>query len=361
LTRAIAALLVLAACGGGDGGRGSAATSTTGAERVASTTTTTAPTTTTRDPVLGSGTPVTLLFAGDINFEGSLRTGLQRDPATVVGPFAPIIAAADVAVGNLETAITTGGTPEPKEFTFRAPPEALDALKTAGFDTVSMANNHRMDFGEVGLQDSLIARAKHPGFVIGIGVDEADAMTPHRATVGGQRIAVIAASQVIDDDIEGRWTAMPGKPGLASAKRIDSLVAAVRAARSDSDTVVVFLHWGRETETCPNLVQTRLAQTLVEAGADIVVGGHAHRLQGAGRLGGALVGYGLGNFLFGANSELGSRTGVLRVTVTGRRIDGYEWVPGRIVDRVPRPLEGPARDEAIAQWNALRDCTGLTP
>jgi poly-gamma-glutamate synthesis protein (capsule biosynthesis protein) len=100
---------------------------------------------------------------------------------------------------------------------------------------------------------------------------------------------------------------------------------------------------------------------LAEAGADIVVGGHAHRLQGGGRLGDALVHYGLGNFLFRANSPEGARTGVLEVTVTGRRIDGYRWVPGRIDGSVPAPLEGATAADELAYWEGLRACAGLAP
>ena len=89
--------------------------------------------------------------------------------------------------------------------------------------------------------------------------------------------------------------------------------------------------------------QRTLAKQLVAAGADVVVGGHAHRVQGAGRMGEALVGYGLGNFVWYGTSELSTQTGVLLVTVDGRRMLSYRWVPARIVDGVPRPLAGSAR------------------
>ncbi|MDP1820304.1 MAG: CapA family protein [Acidimicrobiales bacterium] len=97
------------------------------------------------------------------------------------------------------------------------------------------------------------------------------------------------------------------------------------------------------------------------AGADVVVGGHAHRLQGGGRLGDAVVHYGLGNFLFRANSSEGARTGVFEVTVTGRRIDGYRWVPGRISDSVPRPLAAAEAASELIYWDSLRACADLDP
>ena len=318
-------------------------------------------TTTERRGELGSGETITIAFAGDSNFEGTLRSRLDADPATAVGPFAPILQRADLTVVNLETALGTGGTPAPKDFVFLAPASAVDALRAAGVDAASMANNHGMDHGEIGLQQSLeIKRAQPDGFLIGIGGDEDEAYAPFTTEIDGQRIAVIAATQVLDDALIEEWTSGPGKPGLASAKRVDRLVEEVRAARKANDTVVVFLHWGIETQTCPSGDQQTLAQTLVDAGADIVVGGHAHRVQSAGRLGDALVGYGLGNFLFKENSADGARTGVLEVDVTGRRIDGYRWIPGRITDSVPYPLEGAEADEALAYWNGQRACTGLS-
>ena len=158
--------------------------------------------------------------------------------------------------------------------------------------------------------------------------------------VDGQRIAIIGATQVLDDHLITEWTAGPGKIGLASAKDEPRLLRAVREARETSDTVVVFLHWGLELATCPTGAQTSLARALVGAGADVVVGSHAHVLQGAGRMNRALVAYGLGNFVFYAFRELTSQTGVLEVTVTGRRIDGYRWVPARISGGIPYSVDG---------------------
>lgn len=308
----------------------------------------------------GSGQPITIAFAGDSYFEGTLRTRLDDDPSDALGPFAEVLRAADLAVINLETAIAVGGTPEDKAFTFRVPSTAIAALRAAGVDVASMANNHGMDYGEDGLEESLRAKHAQPdGMLIGIGDDEDDAFAPYRATVKGQRVAVIAATQVLDAGLVTAWTATPTKGGLASAKRVDRLVAEVSKARTDSDTVVVFLHWGIERETCPSLDQQRLAETLAAAGADIIVGSHAHRLQGGGRLGQAVVHYGLGNFLFAENSVEGARTGVFEATVAGRHVDSYRWIPGQISNSVPRPLIGAAATDAVAHWNGLRSCAGL--
>jgi poly-gamma-glutamate capsule biosynthesis protein CapA/YwtB (metallophosphatase superfamily) len=307
------------------------------------------------------GAPVVLAFGGDVHFEGALGSRVSTDPEHALAPIAPVLRSADIAVVNLETAVTNGGSPTAKEFTFRAPATAFAALRGAGVDVASMANNHGLDYGLEGLRDSLAAAKRYRLPLIGIGLDDAQAYRPFRRTVNGQRIAVIGATQVLDDELISAWTAGPGKPGLASAKNVPRLLRAVRAARKTSDTVVVFLHWGVELEQCPSADQRRLAKQLVAAGADVVVGGHAHRVQGAGRLGRAVVGYGLGNFAWYGTSELSTQTGVLLVTVDGRRVVSYRWAPARIVDGVPRPLSGVEHDRALSAWRSLRGCTGLKP
>jgi len=304
---------------------------------------------------------VVLAFGGDVHFEGVLQAKLAANPVGVLDPIEPILGQADLAVVNLETAVTNGGAAAGKTFVFRTPPSAFGALRGGSVDVATMANNHGLDFGEAGLRDSLAAAKRYRFPVIGIGLDDRQAYRPFRRTINGQRIAVIGATQVLDDHLISSWSAGPTKPGLASAKNVPRLVREVRAARQTSDTVAVYLHWGVELVQCPTTDQRTLAKQLVAAGADVVVGGHAHRLLGAGRMGKALVGYGLGNFVWYGTSELSTQTGVLFVTVTGRRIDRYRWAPARIVDGIPRQLSGAQRRQELASWRSLRGCTGLRP
>jgi poly-gamma-glutamate synthesis protein (capsule biosynthesis protein) len=359
------AALLLAACGGGGGDDPRPATQATQATRAATSTATTArPATTsaqraghTREP---TGEPVTLAFGGDVHFEGAIAARLAANPATTFGPIAGVLRRADLAVVNLETAITERGTPAPKDFTFRAPPSALTALKEAGVDVATMANNHGEDFGPVGLRDSL-ATARAADFpVVGIGRDAEEAYRAHLVTVKGQRIAVIGATQVLDSNLAAAWTAGADKPGLASAYQETRLLAAVRAARESADTVVVDLHWGRELANCPIDRQRALAPKLVAAGADVVVGSHAHILLGGGYLRGAYVHYGLGNFVFYSGGGPTAQSGVLLLTLRGRAVTATRWVPAVISGGVPIPLRGAAATRAITSWQSLRRCTGLS-
>jgi poly-gamma-glutamate capsule biosynthesis protein CapA/YwtB (metallophosphatase superfamily) len=306
--------------------------------------------------------PFTIAFGGDVHFEGIDAQRLQADPATALGPIAGVLSKADLAMVNLETAITTRGTAAVKKYTFRAPPTAFTALRSAGVDVVTMANNHGEDFGPVGLQDTLAAAQAASFPVVGVGQDSDAAYAPYTVTVHGDRVAILAASQVIDAALMTAWTATPDKPGLASAFDVPRLLAAVRSARARADTVIVYLHWGHELSDCPIGAQRSLAQQLEDAGADIIVGAHAHVQLGAGVLGHAYVDYGLGNFVFYASeSGLVSRSGVLELTVAGRDVRSAQWLPAQIHGGVPIPLTGAAAAEGVSEWDNLRACTGLSP
>lgn len=305
---------------------------------------------------------ISIDFAGDINFEDQRAHLLRSDPGAILGAIAPLLGDADLTVVNLETALTERGSPAPKAFTFRTDASALDVLREAGVDVASMANNHGLDFGPDGVPDAIGASMRKKFPLIGIGQNEAQALLPYRTTIRGHRVAVIAATQVLDDDLILEWTATQDHPGLASAKRVDALVDQVSKVRPTVDTLVVFLHWGVERDTCPSQNQQELASRLVAAGADIVVGGHAHRLQGAGRMGDAVVGYGLGNFAFYAGSPEAAATGVLSVQAGGSEPLDYEWHPARIDGNgSPVPLSGQVARDARKTWADLRSCTGLQP
>jgi poly-gamma-glutamate synthesis protein (capsule biosynthesis protein) len=313
----------------------------------------------------GDGKPVTMAFGGDVNFPtgSTLADRLAADPATALGPGVPqLLSGVDLSMVNMETALTDGTCPDPqdKQYVFYAPSSAISAFRGAGVSLVTEANNHGEDCGLGGLQMALAARTQSGYTVLGIGQNAAQAFTPYRVTINGQRIAIIAATQVIDSDLQTAWTATATQPGLASAYDVSDLVRAVEAARRVSDTVVVFLHWGTELDACPNPDQEPLATLLVQAGADVVVGSHAHVLLGGGYLGSAYVDYGLGNFAFYNDPPPTDQSGSLVVTVTGRHIDGVTWRPALIEDDLPQPLTGAEATQAVAQWNAARACTDAT-
>ena len=320
--------------------------------------------------------PLTIAVAGDIHFEGVLRDRLA-DPATALAPATAALAAADLAVVNLETSVGIGGRPEPgKRYTFQAPPSAFAALAAAGVDVATMANNHALDFGRRPLAGTFAAidsagTADPPLAVVGIGRDVDAAFRPALVDVGDTVVATIGATTAALDptaDPTGQWAATPFSPGTADAVDPTRLLRAVRQADRAADVVVVYAHWGVQGERCPDDAQRSLAGDLVAAGADVVVGSHTHRLQGDGRLGRGYVAYGLGNYAwYTQGSEASSTTGVLTLTVqpprsrAGRaRVTGAEWEPARIgVDGLPSPTTGASATAFRAERGSLRACARL--
>jgi poly-gamma-glutamate synthesis protein (capsule biosynthesis protein) len=175
--------------------------------------------------------------------------------------------------------------------------------------------------------------------------------------VKGRRIALLAFSQI--HELAFTWAAKPDRPGVAMAMDVARATAAVAAARQQADLVVVFNHWGVEGNSCATAEQKTFAGQLAKAGADIVIGSHAHTLLGDGWLGQTYVQYGLANFLWYSTSH-STETGVLRLTVKGRTVVRNEFLPA-VVSATGQPvlLTGTAATKLSERFAGLRRCAGL--
>jgi poly-gamma-glutamate synthesis protein (capsule biosynthesis protein) len=298
-----------------------------------------------------SSPEITLAFAGDVNFENRTAT-LLEDPATAFGPISAVLQQADFAALNLETAVTNRGTPQPKTFHFRTTPAAFTAIRAAGVDLVNMANNHVEDYGQTGLADTLAA-AKASGLpYIGIGHDAAAAWAPYVATIKGTKVAFVGVSQVAQ--LASSWVATNYRAGEANAINMRRTLNAVRAAKRLASIVVVFMHWGTEGQASPDANQLALAPKLAAAGATIIVGSHAHMLQGSGWLNNTFVAYGMGNFLWWENSYSTS-TGVLQLTLHPDRPLTSRFIPAVVSSTGrPIPLARAAAQRAERDYASLR-------
>lgn len=307
-----------------------------------------------------------LAFAGDVHFERHLA-GLLTRPQAGLGPIDGVLRAADLTMVNLESAITERGTRAAKTLElpslrhhFRTSATALDLLAAAGVDVVTMANNHGADYGPVGFADTLRAIRTSPIPVLGVGENRAEAFTPHLVSIRGTDLAFLAADDSTRESAQRLWAAGPDHPGLAAAHsdRGRALLAAVRRASLQADVVVVYLHWGRESQSCPTARQRFMARSLTRAGADVIVGSHAHVLLGSGWLGESYVNYGLANFVWYHN--LRPLTGVLRIRIRDGAVVNDAWSPARIrTHGRPVPMRPGARAGAIADWRQLRGCADL--
>ena len=297
-----------------------------------------------------------IAIAGDVHFMD--RTAeLLADPATAFGPVADVFKRADFAMVNLETSVTGSDAAQPKQWHFKTTPTAYDAVKAAGIDLVSLANNHTLDYGRQGLLDTLDAAQAKGMPYIGAGRDLDEALKPYVADLNGTKVAFIGVSQMWE--LWDTWMAQDDRPGIAHTAHGERVLQAVRAAKQQADVVVMMMHWGTEGKECPNDEQKDWAKRLRDAGADAIVGGHAHLLQGQGWMGGSYVTYGLGNFLW-YNGEFSDDTGVLELTVSKGRLTGADFVPAHI-DGTGRPIPstGAEKERIDAKLADLRGCTGL--
>lgn len=303
-------------------------------------------------------TPVTLTFGGDVHAEPPIDGVLARGD-NPLADLTPAFSDADIAVINLETAVGTTGSPADKSYTFQAPETLWPALVAAGVDVVNLANNHALDFGQEGLAET-IAGARAAGLrVVGAGANADEAYAPALFEVGGRTVAIVGLTRVMPV-IE--WGAAAERPGLASAYDVPAAVAAVQRAAATAEHVIVTIHWGKELEACPVDHQHELATALTAAGADVIAGHHAHRLQGLEQRGGTVIAYGLGNLVFYAQRDEARDTALLTVTLDDQGARDPTLLPARIdAEGTPRLLDPPAATQLRDQVTALTPGAGTCP
>lgn len=256
----------------------------------------------------------------------------------------------DITAGNLELPITLGGTPiKGMPYVYKGHPEVLPAIKDAGFDVLSLANNHAMDQGLEGMLDT-IKHLKEAGIgFMGTGNNDTEAYQPYIMEARGIKVAFVGLSNVIPSvDLK----ADRNTPGIAETYDANRAAAAITAAKEEADLVVVMVHWGEDLEEVPEDDQKAKARVYIDAGADLVIGAHPHVLQGFENYKGKWIAYSLGNFIFSAYpKERGAETGVLDASCTKEGACELRFNPMLVVQGQPTPLEG---DAALALLDRLR-------
>ena len=287
-----------------------------------------------------TGTGWTLLAAGDVLMNRTEPAGI--DPFEGIEP---PLASGDVAVVNVEMAISDRGTPVDKVFTFRAPSSAAQRIADAGIDVANLANNHARDYGAAALVDT-IASLEDAGVVaLGAGVNDVAAFR-HRVLVIGEAVTVafVGVSRIVPLS----FPAGPDSPGIASDEEPERVLESVRIASGEADVVIAVVHWGIEVAACPSADQREFAQILFDAGADVVIGHHPHVLQSIEFVDGKLVAYSLGNFVWHPRWSITGETGVLQIDFVGDRIAGWNFHPHLLDENgAPRPAEAGRRVDRL--------------
>jgi len=271
---------------------------------------------------------------GDITFGEQVGPALSAHGAAYPWRHvAPVLRDADITVGNLETAVSTRGVAAAKEYTFRGPPGALPPVRdVAGFDVLTLANNHTVDFGRDALLDTVRAVRAAGIAPIGAGATAARARRPAIVEEGGLKVAFLGYSDVNP----AGFNATADTPGTAAAD-VSAITADVHAALRRADVAVCFFHWGVELHAEPNGRQQVFAGACLNAGARLVLGAHPHVLGGLSRpTPRSLVAWTLGNFVFPSSGPT-ARTAILRADLDASGVRGYRLLPVTIDGFRPRP------------------------
>lgn len=258
-----------------------------------------------------------LAFVGDIMLDRGVKNKiLSNGGGDYDFPFQFVrerLSAYDILVGNLEGPISDKGKDQGSLYSFRMDPLSARALASAGFDIMSLANNHFADWGAEAMADSFDwLNMANVGYV-GAAMDDQSAYTSKIKILGnGTKIAFLSFS-----DIDGSYNKNTG-PVIASAEN-EKIKQSINIANGVADITIVSFHFGDEYNLNPNEVQKRLAHMAIDEGADLVVGHHPHVVQPIEQYDGGYIVYSLGNFVFDQKFSDDTMKGALLEVVIGAR------------------------------------------
>jgi poly-gamma-glutamate synthesis protein (capsule biosynthesis protein) len=308
-------------------------------------------------------TVTTMTLVGDIMLGRRVPTAAPHRPGAPLAPLRHRLAGADLTVGNLESTLSMAGAPRQGGDSFAADPKVLGPLARAGFDVLSQANNHSGDYGPRALVRSIRRLDASPIRPVGAGRTARRAWRPvilHRHGLSFGFLAFNAIGETPRATATSPGAAeirMPPRTGPLNRQDLARMQRAVRRLNRRVDVTVVLPHWGVQYTNQPVPAQRRVGSALIDAGADVVVGGHAHWVQGVETHAGHLIVNCLGNFIFDMDFSLPTREGVLLSlvfwddTLRGAHFTPYVIGP----DFAPR-LAGPRRASAIlARMRATSD------
>ena len=292
-------------------------------------------------PVSGTAAPplakepgeVVLALAGDVMLSRNVARSVRDSGRGFTYPFAQaadLTSGADLAFCNVECPISGRGERIEKRYVFNAPAESVEGLRSAGFDVVSLANNHVLDYGPVALEDT-VAHLQNAG-VAPLGLVTGDAPhTPVIKVVGGVRVGFLAYTDPQTPYAYAKeFAGFPTGP----AKADDAVLARdIGALRPQVDILVVSMHWGIEYETEPDDRQQTLGRYIIDQGADIVAGHHPHVQQRAEWYNDGLIIYSMGNFVFDQHTRpLTKESRLYRVFAGKQGIRSAAYLPMMISD-----------------------------
>ncbi len=276
--------------------------------------------------------PVSLVAVGDMMLSRHVWTKIMAHGADPRYPFletADFTKAADVTFGNVETAVSDMAPPPPEGMSFITPTKAIEGLKYAGFDVVSLANNHSMNFGREALLDSVKQLEAQGIKTAGAGENIEAAHVPARLEVKGNKIAFFAYQNVGPEDA---WAATASRTGIAWMN-VPQLQQDIKSIRDEVDYVIISMHAGTEYVFDPIPVQKEFAHAAIDAGADLVIGHHPHVIQDKEIYKDKQIIYSLGNFVFDQMWSEETRLGeVMTATLDNGQVKDIKFRTVKIFD-----------------------------
>jgi poly-gamma-glutamate synthesis protein (capsule biosynthesis protein) len=283
--------------------------------------------------------PITrILCGGDVMLSRyvGLRARRLSDPASPLRDLAPLLSSADIAFVNLEAPFSDRGRPVDQGMIFKAEPAMVEALRIAGIDVVSTANNHARDCGSYGVGFTLDWLAKNGIAAAGTGHTAEEA---HQGAVierNGRRYGFLAYTY---DQSNGNH---PDQDDRIAMLNIPRMAADVSSLRARADAVIVSMHAGVEYQKQPNAEQRRFAHAAIDAGACVVVGAHPHVTQPIESYRDGVIFYSLGNLVFDQFQRQETQHGLIAdLHFTGGKLSSYSAIPVDIVSTVPRVAARP--------------------
>jgi len=273
------------------------------------------------------------------------------------GAVREVISGADIAMANFENPAPDRFTWHKAKTVFTADPTLIDGLVKAGIDYVGIANNHIGDAGNNGILQTIANLKKRGLKYSGAGKDLAAAQRPAILDANGTKVAILAY-----DAIAPGYHAAKGEPG-SSKLTIKAVQAGVKAARkAGAKVVIVFPHWGTEYRYSPFQNQQRLARQIIDAGADMIIGNHAHYAAAVEVYKGKPIWYALGNFVFDQTWSEPTMEGIsLELTFQGAELQQIRMRPHIILDKAQPNFMDPAKDGRFVLGPIYDASKGLLP
>lgn len=287
-----------------------------------------------------------LTAVGDVMLDQLTRQRLRDFDVNY--PFARIkhiTGSGNLNFANLEAPISDRGVPMDKTYVFRAPSYSVEALNIAGFNLVSLANNHILDYGVEAMLDTMAILAENGIDYIGAGANAKAARQGVMLDIDGVQVAVLAYTRAAPSRQYPSWAATEDKPGTVFYYDEERMIEALARARADADVVIISMHWGNEYTYQVNAEQKRIGHLLIDAGADLILGHHSHTPQGIEFYNGKPIVYSMGNFVFYPFTiDICNDAFILKARIGLGGVEEMRLVPVLVGDSQPYVPYGPELD-----------------